>query len=129
MKVEIFTFCDAAADYGERFSIMGAYDRLFSPTAPCVIERAAIVVRIRFQQSEQGTHHVTVVLIDEDGKVLGKFIDDHIPVAVPPRPNALRIGFVVNINNLMLPKLGEYRADLVVDGHQIGQIPLYLDKR
>jgi hypothetical protein len=128
MKVEIFTLCDQASNQGDKLNIIGAFDSVSVKTVPAKHPHLFIVARVRFERSEQGTHKVTAMVIDEDGKIIGNFIGDDIPIGLPPNSDALRANFLVRINGFVLPKFGEFRVDLVIDGLQAAQIPLYVDQ-
>jgi hypothetical protein len=124
MKLELFTTCDAAADYNGKTCIMGTFDVVYSKTAPATHGYFSIVARIRFQQSEAGTHKAEVSLTDPDGKPLLPPAAKDLSVLSKDIPSGV-LSFIVNAANVKFTKFGEHKVTLNVDGQPLGELPLY----
>lgn len=126
MKLEIFSLCDAAtADQSGKLNLLGAFDSLFAQQLPITHPACAIALRVRFEAAEEGAHSLEIRLSDSDGKPLMQPIKADIQIPSNPDPRSLARNFVLNFQQLKLPKFGEYAIDLLMDGKIMGSIPLY----
>ena len=126
MKIEVFTLCDAAtADQTGKLNLLGAFDTLFAAAAPLTHPACAIALRMRFSPTDAGNRPIELRLVDIDGRSV-----------LPPMKAAVNItpiddlrtvsrNFILNFQQLKLPKFGEYRVDLFFDDVPSGSIPLY----
>ena len=64
MKLEIFTLCDFAADYGGMVCITGAFDRIQAKEAPAPLRNCTVYARVRFEPIEESTHKIRISFID-----------------------------------------------------------------
>ena len=127
MKLEIFTLCDSAVDYGGKLCILGAFDRILAKEAPFVYQHCAVAARLRFHRIEEGKHHLRVTFADEDGKTVLPNVDGEVTVKFGPSSPSAAINLIMGINGLKLERFGEYTVDLAVDGVHQGSLPLYFD--
>lgn len=124
MEVDIFTLCDAATESGGKLSVMGAFDIIFSPTAPAIHPQCAIAARLRFFRIEQGEHKLILHIVDEDGKILINLNGD-IDVKLPNDDLFGSISFILNLQRMRLEKFGEHAVNLAVDGLQVKSFPFF----
>ncbi len=127
MQLEILTFCDAAAEYGGRLSILGATDNLTSDEIPFRYPHCALAVRLRAARVEQGHHNVRLMVIDADGEPILN-IDGGMDVNVSSTIGS-SMHLIVNAQNLEFKREGEYAIEVAVDGIQLGSSPLMVRKR
>jgi hypothetical protein len=127
MQLEILTFCDAAAEYGGRLSILGATDNLTSPVMPFRYPHCALAVRLRAARVEQGHHNVRLMIIDADGEPILN-IDGGMDVNVTSTIGS-SMHLIVNAQNLEFNREGEYAIEVAVDGIQLGSSPLMVRLR
>lgn len=129
MNIEVFTLCDAATGDSGKLNILGAFDTIFAAKMPAIHPQCAIALRIRFESIERGEHKVIVNFVDTDGK--------HI---IPPLNGAIQVNFredqrysssnlILNIQQLKLPRYGEYSIDVAIDGKQEASLPLLVKEQ
>jgi hypothetical protein len=128
MQLEIFTLCDAATEYAGKLNIIGTFDALRAFEAPISHPQCAIAGRLRFEQIEEGEHRVTLTFADEDGNIVMPKFDSALAVKFSPGQRTVTSHFVILIQQIRLPKFGEYTIDLAVDGRQLGSLPFYVTK-
>lgn len=128
MKLEIFSLCDTAVDYGGKLCILGAFDHIRSKEVPHVMQHCAVVARMRFHRIEEGNHKLRVTLADEDGKMIVPNVEAQVAVRFGERSQSATFNLIMQINGLKLDRFGEYTVDLAVDGVHQGSIPLYLEQ-
>jgi hypothetical protein len=116
MQLEIFTLCDAATEYAGKLNIIGTFDALRAFEAPIAHPQCAIAGRLRFEQIEEGEHRVQLTFADEDGKIVMPKFDSNLAVSFSPGQRTVTSHFVILIQQIRLPKFGEYTVDLAVDG-------------
>jgi hypothetical protein len=127
MNVDIFTLCDFAQNTpGNKMNIVGTFNRIFARQTPAVHPLCALAVLMRFQQIEQGTKNIRVSIIDSDGRPVVPTLDAQLNVQINPNESDASVPLAVVIQQISLPRFGEYSVDLAVDGRQEASIPLYV---
>jgi hypothetical protein len=126
MKLELFTLCDFAADYGGKLNVIGIFDTLGAKQAPAVHPQCSVTAKMRFEKIEEGRKVVKISIADDDGKPALPAIECPIQVTAPPGVPSVSINVVLNIERLKLERFGEYSIDLALDGRHEGSIPLYV---
>ena len=126
MKLELFTLCDYAADYGGKLSIIGIFDTLWAKQVPAIHPQCSVAAKMRFEKIEEGRKLVKISIADDDGKPALPAIECPIQVAAPPGVASISINVVLNIERLKLDRFGEFSIDLALDGRHEGSIPLYV---
>jgi hypothetical protein len=121
MQVEIFTLCDAATEHAGKLNIIGTFDALRGFEAPISHPQCAIAGRLRFEQIEEGEHRVMLTFADEDGNIVMPKFDSTLAVKFSPGQRTVTSHFVILIQQIQLPKFGEYTIVLAVDGRQLGR--------
>lgn len=126
MKIEVFTLCDAAtADNSGKLNLLGAFDTLFATVEPIVHPSCAVALRMRFEPGDEGTHPIELRLLDGDGKALLPPMKASVTVGPASEIRTASRNFVLNFQQLRLPKFGEYRIDLFYKNQPAGWIPIY----
>jgi hypothetical protein len=129
MKVEIFTLCDAATtDAGGKLNILGSFDRLGAKEAPVTHPQCALAIKLRYEKIEEGQKRIRISLVDSDGKSIMPTLDANTPVHFPPGETSITSSLVLVIQQLKLPKFGEYSIDLAIDYRHEASIPLFVKK-
>jgi len=125
MKVEIFTLCDAATtDAAGKLNILGSFDRLNAKEAPVTHPQCALALKLRFEPLEQGQKRIRIAFVDSDGASVMPTLDATTQVQFRPGDSSVTTSLVLVIQQLKLPKFGEYSIDLAVDDRQEASIPL-----
>src|SRR2546428_833020 len=83
-----------------------------------------IVVRMRLERVEEGTKSIRIQFVDADGKPVMPTLTTTTQVRFGPTDSTATASLVLVIQQLTLPRFGEYAIDLAVDGHHEGSIPL-----
>lgn len=129
MKAEVFALCDAAVDYGGKLSILGAFDGIFALNTPVVHPQCAIALRLRVARADEGKHEITINFIDADGKPVMPSVKGNFEVRMPPDRESVAINLVLNIHQLKFAQFGDHAVDLMIDGQQVGRLPLMVVQR
>ena len=125
MKVEIFTLCDAATtDAAGKLNILGSFDRLNAKQAPVIHPQCALAIKLRFERLEEGMKSIRVGFVDVDGREVMPTLNATTQVQFGANDSSATASLVLVIQQLRLPKFGEYSIDLAVDGDQKASIPL-----
>lgn len=127
MQIEAFLLADSASDYQGKLCLLGAFDTIAAKQLPVTHRHAAVVVRLRFEQIEQGRHTVKLVLIDADGKSLVD-LDGEVNVGFPAERDSAAVNLLLNMNDLKFGSFGTYNFDLAIDGQMRAQLPVYVVK-
>ena len=126
MRIEVFTLCDAStADPSGKLNLLGAFDTLFASSAPITHPACAVALRLRFENTDEGTHPIELRLVDTDGTSLLPPMKASLNVEALPEMRTISRNFILNFQQLRLPKFGEYTIDLIYNGAQVASIPLY----
>ena len=123
MNIEAFLLCDAATEQQGKLNVLGAFDTIYSKQLPVIHPACAIALRIRFEISEEGSHPVKILLIDEDAKPAGPKLEGNINVKVREGMDSMIANLVLNIQRLKFEKYGQYRIDLIIDNQKITDLP------
>ena len=127
MNVDVFTLCDFAQNTpGNKMNIVGTFNRFFARQIPAVHPLCALAVLMRFEQIEQGTKNIRVSIIDSDGRPVVPILEAQLNVQISPKESDASVPLAVVIQQISLPRFGEYSVDLAVDGRQEASIPLYV---
>lgn len=128
MNVEIFALCDAATISG-KLNILGVFDTLWATTTPVVHNACALAMRVRFEQIESGDKRVQIAIVDIDGHSVLQPASTTIQVRHRAGVTSATAQMVIQIQNLQLPRFGEYQIDLAIDGRVEKTIPLFAKQR
>jgi hypothetical protein len=127
MNVQIFTLCDAATlDAAGKLNILGSFDRLSGAAEPIVHMHCALALKLRFERVEEGQKKLRLAFIDSDGAAVMPPIDGMAEVRFQDNDSSSSVSLALGIQQLKLPKFGEYSIDLAIDGRHEGSIPLFV---
>src|ERR1043166_2261586 len=116
MKVEIFTLCDAATtDAGGKLNILGSFDRLNAKEAPVTHPQCALAIKLRYERIEEGQKRIRISFVDSDGKSITPTVHANTQVQSPPGESSITSCLVLVLQQMKLPKFGEYSIDLAID--------------
>jgi hypothetical protein len=124
LKTEIFVLCDAATDILGKLSLLGTFDTIGVPQVPFLYPACAVALRIRFDAVEEGEHTIRLKLIDEDGQSMGPVFEGRVMVQTAPGAAYVTHNAVFNLQQLQLPRAGEYTFELTIDGRHEDSLPL-----
>jgi hypothetical protein len=125
MKVDVFTLCDFAKAENGKMTIVGTFDGISAYQAPAVHPLCALAVIMRFESIEQGKKTLRISFIDSDGKPIMPTLNAPIEVKINPNESHATVQFCLVIQQINLPKFGEYSIDLALDGRQEASTALF----
>ncbi len=128
MNIELFSLCDAAADYNGKLSILGAFDAIWARTAPAVHPQCSVALRMRFSKIEEGEHKVKINIVDADGKSVVKPFETSANIQYKQEVNSIAANMILNLHGIKFPVFGEYSIDLTVNGKHESSLPLYVNQ-
>ncbi|HOJ99307.1 MAG TPA: hypothetical protein PLW34_07080 [Termitinemataceae bacterium] len=127
MKLELFTLCDFAQENNGKLTIVGTFDTIAARAFPCFHPSLMVVIRLRFDLWEFGTHRFTIEVRDIEGKHMIEPLQGSIDVRSVG--NATAVSHVLfSLQNFALPAPGLASFTLYVDEKEIGTLPLYIKK-
>jgi Family of unknown function (DUF6941) len=127
MKVEIFTLCDAATvDAGGKLNIRGSFDRLNAKQIPVIHPQCSLAIKLRFERIEEGKKRLRIAFVDSDGAAVMPTLDATTEVRFQGNDSTSTVSLALNIQQLKLPRFGEYSIDLAVDDRHESSIPLFV---
>jgi hypothetical protein len=126
MNVQIAALCDAAntGDNG-KLNILGVFDQVFGPKEPLIHPSCTLAVKMQFERIEEGTKALKILIVDSDGKEVCPAIGGNVIVKTLPGLRTGSIQIVGTIQQLTLPRFGEYSIDIALDGTIVASVPLY----
>jgi hypothetical protein len=127
MNVQIFTLCDAATlDTAGKLNILGSFDHLSGAAEPIMHMHCALALKLRFERVEEGQKKLRLAFIDSDGTAVMPPIDGMAEVRPQDNDSSSTVSLALGIQQLKLPKFGEYSIDLAIDGRHEASIPLFV---
>ena len=127
MNVEIFTLCDAATlDTAGKLNILGSFDRLNAAAEPIVHVHCALALKLRFERIEEGDKKFRLAFVDSDGAPVMPPLEGTAQVRFQDNDSSSTVSMALGIQQLKLPKFGEYSIDLAIDGRHEASVPLFV---
>lgn len=128
MQAKIALLADAANMTPEgKLNILGEFNIMWTSTFPATWPLMWLVLKLEATAAEGGSHMLTIKCIDDDGTQVGPTIDGELNMGKPFRPGMPHRGAVIlGIRNAQFPKAGTYEFEILVDGHSIASVPLYV---
>jgi hypothetical protein len=127
MKTELFTLCDFAQENGGKLTIVGTFDTIIAREFPCIHPHLSIVIRLRYDLWEFGSHSFRIETRDLDGGMSIEPVSGHIEVKGVGNASAVS-HLVFSISNLQFKSSGVINFVLYIDDKEMTSIPLYLRK-
>jgi hypothetical protein len=106
---------------------VGTFDTIISRNFPCVHPQLSVVIRVRFDLWEFGSHTFRIETHDLDGDLNIETINGNIDVKGVGNASAVS-HLVFSISNLQFKTPGVLNFVLFIDDKEIGSIPLYIRK-
>ncbi len=128
MHIELFSLCDAAADYNGKLSILGAFDAIWARTAPAVHPQCAVALRMRFSRVEEGEHKVRINIVNADGKSVVKPFETSAKIQYKEHVNSIAANMILNLHGIKFPDFGDYSIDLTLNGKHEASLPLFVNQ-
>jgi hypothetical protein len=127
MKVELFTLCDFAQENGGKLTVVGTFDTIIARDFPCVHPHLSIVIRIRYDLWEFGSHSFRIETRDLNGQMNIEPVSGNMEVKGVGNASAVS-HLVFSISNLQFKSSGVVNFVLYIDEKETNSIPLYLRK-
>ena len=109
-------------------NLLGSFDHLFAKQEPIAHPGCALAMKLRFTRIEEGTHRIKITFGDEDGNLVMPTLEAPVMIRMAAGESTAVANLILNIQQLTLPKFGEYSIDLAVDGRAETAFPLYVRK-
>ena len=124
MQVRISVLADyASVSEGHKLNILGIFRQIIALSEPVVCPQIKVVAQFEFNSSETGSRTLKIVLVDADGReifmVSGQI---QVPHSSDGKPTLLNQ--ILNLNNIVLPKFGQYEFRILLDDITQCTIPL-----
>lgn len=126
MEIEVFTLCDAAADYQGRLSILGIFDTIFAANLPALHPQCSVALRIRFSKVEEGKHNLALHIVDNDGNMIIPPLNGEFGIQLAGNDQHGAINLVLNLQGLAFNRYSEYAVNLAIDSHELGSLPFWV---
>jgi hypothetical protein len=85
-----------------------------------------LAIKLRFERLEEGPKRIRISFVDSDGKSIMPTLDTTSTVQFPSGESTMTACLVLVLQQLKLPKFGEYSIDLAVDDRHEASIPLFV---
>ena len=129
MDIEIMALCDAATDSAGKLNILGAFDSIVVSSVPAVHPQCTVALRLRVWRQEEGKHHLSINIVDEDGKPVVPTLNAEVNIGFGGKESSVTANMVMNLQRLRLVQAGEYSIDVAIDGKHEKSIPLSVKLR
>ncbi|HAK06592.1 MAG TPA: hypothetical protein DCO65_04890 [Spartobacteria bacterium] len=96
--------------------------------APVTHPQCALAIKLRFERLEEGQKRIRIAFVDSDGASVMPTLDASTQVQFQPSDSSATTSLVLVIQQLRLPKFGEYSIDLAVDDRHEASIPLLVSR-
>lgn len=108
-----------------KLNILGIFDNLFAQALPCQHPQMTLVLMLRASGWERGTSRKIIIrFLDEDGGALFPPAEFGIDIAQNTPTPAPMMPLIVNLPNVVFPRYGTYRFDVLDGEAMLAQIPL-----
>ena len=124
MKVEVFCLCDAATDNRGKLNILGTFDQIYSARMPVVHPACAIALRMRFNKMEEGTHSVSIQMVDPDGHPVFQPMNGEVHPRMAPDVDSVAVNLILNFQHVKFAAFADYQVNLTVDDQSVSSLPL-----
>lgn len=117
MRVDLAVLADYAATTQEgKMIIAGIFDRIAAPKLPWMHPSMTLVVRIKLDPGEEGTHELDVRCVDPDGKEFLPSLHGTLSRENVDLLDGATMNVMLGIGGAQLPKPGHYHFDIDIDG-------------
>ena len=126
MNIQVAVLCDAATDDNGKLNLLGAFDTIYARELPAIHPQCAVALRVTFLGGDEGKRQLKLNFVDADGHAIMPPIEIPVEVVLPEDMHFGTRNFIINIQQLTLPKPGLYSVDVFMDNQQKGSIPLHV---
>lgn len=116
MKIDIFTLCDNAQEYGGKLVVVGTFNEIYAEKFPATHPEMAIVARIIIEDDDLEIHDLEIFAVNaETGK----------PALISPfktrldtkehKGRTLYSNIILRMNNIFLQEPGKYIIKFRID--------------
>ena len=124
MNVRIGVLADyASMSQGHKLNILGIFTNIMAQTEPITHTQMKLVAQFEFNSSEVGNKNLKIELVDEDGREILS-ISGEIQIPHSPDGSPSLLNQILNFNNIVFPRFGEYEFRILLDGLTVCTIPL-----
>ncbi len=124
MDIQVATLCDSAMDYNSKLCVLGTFDTIGSRVLPVVHPAAALALRICFRQADEGSHKLSIRLIDEDGNNSMQPLEAAIDIKLAEGADFVTRNMILNFQPLRFEKAGLFSFEVSLSGNILASIPL-----
>jgi hypothetical protein len=118
VNVELAVIADYAATTGDnKLIICGVFDYLAPQGLPYTHPQMALALRVSAHPSESATHHLTVRMVDPDGRSVVPELNGDFELGPPGGPQDRRgLQLVLALQGVEFTVLGPHAVDILLDG-------------
>lgn len=128
MKVDFAFLCDHAEIDGKINALGIGFNTIYAREVPARHPYFFLVAQFRASIAEAGEKHLSVRLIDEDGKDLTPEIRTVMSIPQPGPGKLENLGRIsIGFNNIEFPSYANCSVHAVIDGHEMIRIPLSIE--
>ncbi len=131
MELKLALICDSANVSQEgKLNILGEFNTIWGQHAPIKWPMLTLVARFEAHAVEGSGHTLAIDITDADGhSILDRRIEAQLTFSqtAPGRP--LRANILAGFRDLAFPKFGDYEFHMLVDGHSMGTVVIYIAQR
>jgi hypothetical protein len=125
MQIQLFALCQSVTvNRDNSVDAIGIRDTFRADSAPALHPACSVIVKIRFDEGDEGHHKTEVRIVDLDGKPIVTTTAEL--DANPPEGKHHMVFQIFDLENLLFPRFGEYSLDLLIDGEIFYQNSLRL---
>jgi hypothetical protein len=125
MDIQLATLCDSAMDYNGKLCVLGTFDTIGSRQLPVVHQNCALALRVLFRGEDEGTHNLSLRIVDADGKdAMPQLPPVQFDVRVPQEVDFITRNMVLHFQALQFNAPGTFSLEVGVDGETRAQLPL-----
>ena len=88
--------------------------------------QCALAIKLRFERVEEGQKRIRIAFVDSDGTSVMPTLDATTQVRFVTEDSTATASLALVIQQLKLPRFGEYAIDLAVDDRHEASIPLFV---
>ncbi|MBI2867230.1 MAG: hypothetical protein HYX97_02705 [Chloroflexi bacterium] len=124
MRLDFAFVCDYA-ELGSKINALGiGFDTIYAPKVPATHPHLHLVAQLRASIAEAGEKHLSVSLIDADGKEVQPPVTGAFNLPKPQGATESVGRIAIAFNNTTFPRYGEYSIHMTVQGNELVRIPL-----
>jgi hypothetical protein len=125
MDIQLATLCDSAMDYNGKLCVLGTFDTIGSRQLPVVHQNCALALRVLFRPEDEGTHTLSLRIVDADGKpAMPDLPPVQFDVRLPQDIDFITRNMVLHFQALQFTSAGVFNLEVGVDGTTRVALPL-----